>query len=126
MQCHQTLCLGTLAPARNIPGGKCSSSNAVPPDLLPISFGRDVLSQGAFAQASCIVRKGDEPLEFSWTFNGMNISSDLGIVTTSIGTRASMLLISSVGPHHQGTYSCTAKNLGGLRSSSVELKVNNN
>ena len=35
---------------------------SVPPDMLPISFGRDVLNEGAFAQASCIVTEGDEPL----------------------------------------------------------------
>ena len=92
---------------------------------MPISFGSDVIEEGAFAQALCVVRKGDAPLVFSWTFNGMNISSDLGTFTTPIGTRASMLLISSVEARHQGTYTCTAKNLAGLRSASVELKVNN-
>ena len=97
---------------------------SVPPDMLPISFGRDVLNEGAFAQASCIVTEGDEPLAVSWTFHGMDISSDLGIITTPIGTRGSMLLISSVGYRHRGTYTCTAKNVAGLRSLSVDLKVN--
>ena len=92
--------------------------------MLPISFGRDVLNEGAFAQASCIVTEGDEPLVVTWTFHGMDISSDLGIVTTPIGTRGSMLLISSVGHRHRGTYTCSAKNFAGLRSLSVDLKVN--
>ena len=91
--------------------------------MLPISFGTDELNEGEFAQASCIVTKGDLPLMISWTFNGMYISSDLGILTIPTGKRASLLLISSVEPRHRGTYTCTAKNLSGLMSLSADLKV---
>ena len=92
--------------------------------MMPISFGRDVLNEGAFAQASCIVTEGDEPLEVSWTFHGHNISSDLGIITTPIGSRGSMLIISSVGHKHRGNYTCTAKNHAGVRSLGGQLNVN--
>ena len=53
-----------------------------PPKILPISFGTKVLNSGAFAQVSCIVTEGDEPLTISWSFHGASIGSELGIVTT--------------------------------------------
>ena len=67
---------------------------------------------------------GDEPLTISWTFHGQGISSDLGIMTTPIGTRGSMLIISSVGHKHSGRYTCTAKNDAGSKSETAVLKVN--
>ena len=97
-----------------------------PPDLLPLTFGREVMDEGSFAQLSCIVAKGDEPLQLSWTFHGSKISSDLGIMTAPIGTRGTMLVISNVGHKHNGTYTCTAKNHAGKASVSTVLKVNGN
>ena len=95
-----------------------------PPELIPITFGRDVVDEGVFAQISCIAMKGDEPLVISWTFHGQGISSSLGIMTTPIGTRGSMLIISSVGHAHSGNYTCTAKNDAGVMSSTSRLTVN--
>ena len=82
------------------------------------------MDEGSFAQVSCIATKGDEPMTISWTFHGSKISSDLGIITTPIGTRGSMLIISSVGHRHSGNYTCTAKNAGGVRSETAVLRVN--
>ena len=96
----------------------------VPPELIPLTFGKDVVDEGNFAQLSCIATAGDEPLSVSWTFHGQGISSDLGIVTTPIGSRGSMLIISSVGHRHSGNYTCTAKNAGGVRSETAVLRVN--
>ena len=84
------------------------------------------MDEGSFAQVSCIATKGDEPIAISWTFHGTKISSDLGIITTPIGTRGSMLIISSVGYSHNGKYTCTAKNNAGQKSELVDLKVNGN
>ena len=82
------------------------------------------MDEGEFAQVSCIVSKGDKPLTISWSFHGHNITSDLGIITTPIGTRGSMLVIESVGHRHQGNYSCVAKNQAGVRYETVQLRVN--
>ena len=82
------------------------------------------MNEGDFAQVSCIVRKGDEPLKISWSFHGSSITSDLGIITTPIGSRGSMLIISSVGHRHRGNYTCQAGNAAGVVSQSVELRVN--
>ena len=95
-----------------------------PPDLLPLSFGRDLMNEGDFAQVSCIVSKGDEPLSISWSFHGNNISSDPEITTMPMGARGSALIISSVGHKHRGNYTCQAKNDAGKRFETVELKVN--
>ena len=97
-----------------------------PPKILPLSFGSDVLNEGAFGQLSCVVTEGDEPLSVSWSFHGAELSSDLGIVTTPIGSRGSMLLISRVGHRHSGSYTCQASNSAGSSSETVNLYVNGN
>ena len=96
----------------------------VPPDLIPLTFGRDVVDEGNFAQLSCIAMTGDEPLSISWTFHGQDISNDLGILISPIGSRGSMLVISRVGHGHSGEYTCTAKNEAGTESETAVLKVN--
>ena len=83
-----------------------------------------MVDEGNFAQLSCIATAGDEPLSVSWTFHGQGISTDLGIITTPIGSRGSMLIISSVHHQHSGNYTCTAKNSAGVRSETAILKVN--
>ena len=95
-----------------------------PPILLPLTFGSDVVDEGEFAQLVCIVRKGDEPLTLSWALKGDIVSSEPGLTTASLGTRTSMLTISSVGYRHSGTYTCTAKNNAGVTSQTATLKVN--
>jgi hypothetical protein len=41
-----------------------------------------------------------------------------------IGTRTSILMITSVGYRHSGQYTCTAKNSAGMDHFTTELKVN--
>ena len=84
------------------------------------------MSENDFAQVSCIVRKGDEPLKISWTFHGESLSTGTDIMTSPIGRRGSNLLITSVGHKHRGNYSCTATNSAGTETETVELKVNGN
>ncbi len=76
---------------------------------MPLTFGKDILDEGEFAQLLCIVSKGDEPLTITWALKGDDISSEPGLSTTTLGTRTSMLTIQSVGYRHSGTYTCTAK-----------------
>ena len=83
-----------------------------------------MVDEGNFAQLSCIVMSGDEPLTISWTFHGQGISTDLGIMITPLGTRASMLSIMQVGHQHSGDYTCSAKNRAGVKSETAVLKVN--
>ena len=96
----------------------------VPPELIPLTFGKDVVDEGNFAQLSCIAMVGDEPLSISWTFHGEDIRSDLGILTSPVGGRGSMLIISSVGHRHSGQYTCTVTNRAGSQARTAELRVN--
>ena len=87
---------------------------------MPLTFGRDILNEGQFAQVVCIVTEGDEPLKISWSLQGETVSSEAGLSTTSLGTRTSMLTIQSVGYRHSGIYTCTAANTaGGQRANNV-------
>ena len=92
--------------------------------MVPINFGRALFDEGASAQALCTVTRGDEPLKLSWSFHGDEISSDLGISTTNIGSKTSILIIASVSHRHRGNYTCRASNKAGIISSTAELKVN--
>ena len=94
------------------------------PDIVPFSFGREVVNQGEFAQLTCVVSKGDMPLTISWSLKGDIVSSDPTLSTTMLGTQASMLVISSVDYNHVGVYTCRAENPAGVTSYSAELKVN--
>jgi hypothetical protein len=91
---------------------------------MPFSFGDTVMNEGAFAQLSCVVTEGDKPMTISWSFNGHNLTSDLGIHTSNMGPRASILMITSVGHRHRGIYTCVAANLAGKATHSANLRVN--
>ena len=95
-----------------------------PPRIVPFSFGSDTVDEGAHAQIFCSVSHGDEPITISWSLKGDSIISEPSISTTMIGSRASVLAISSVGYRHSGQYICNAKNKAGLVTYSTELKVN--
>ena len=98
-----------------------------PPEIGPFSFSKEVMNEGDFAQISCIVTSGDQPLTISWSFHGDGTESDTpdnGITTTNLGSRMSMLVIEQVKHTHQGYYTCQAKNNAGLSSYSTRLKVN--
>ena len=95
-----------------------------PPEIVPFSFGTDAVDEGDIAQITCLVKRGDEPLKITWSMKGDVVSSEPTITTTMIGTRMSMLMISSVGYRHSGLYTCTAMNKAGTQSYSSTLKVN--
>ena len=95
-----------------------------PPEIVPFDFGSDVVNEGDMAQLMCFVRKGDDPLRISWFLKGAVVSSDPSVTTTMIGTRTSMLMISSVGYRHSGVYTCKASNDAGIKDVSATLKVN--
>ena len=91
---------------------------------MDFTFGSDVMKEGAFAQLSCVVTEGDEPLNIGWSLHGHNLTSDLGIITSNIGSRTSLLMINSVGHRHMGDYTCSASNKAGKASFTATLKVN--
>ena len=95
----------------------------VGPTVLPFSFGEDEYhTAGTYVQASCIMGKGDTPVEFSWTFHGREDSSMMGITTTRLGL-SSILQISSISAAHSGNYTCTVRNNVGSQNHTAVLKV---
>jgi hypothetical protein len=96
-----------------------------PPEIGAFSFSKEVMNEGDFAQVSCVVTSGDEPLTISWSFHGDKVTGqNTGISTTNLGTRMSILVINSVGHRHQGNYTCQAKNNAGIQKNTAVLKVN--
>ena len=95
-----------------------------PPEIVPFSFGKEVVDEGDFAQVTCAISRGDEPLKITWSLKGDVVSSEPSLTTTMIGTRTSILIINSVGYRHSGTYTCHASNKAGSQSFATELKVN--
>ena len=96
------------------------------PDIVPFSFGREVVNQGEFAQLICVVSRGDQPLSITWSLKGDIVSSDPVLSTTMIGQQTSLLIITSVDYQHSGQYTCRAENKAGVTSHSAQLLVNGN
>ena len=95
-----------------------------PPQIGPFSFASKAVDEGSFAQITCSIIRGDEPLSITWSLQGAVVSSDPAITTTAIGSRTSILIISSVGYRHSGEYTCRAINPAGSDTHSAVLKVN--
>ena len=84
------------------------------------------MDAGAFAQLTCAVSHGDMPITITWSLKGQELNSGPSIVTTMVGTRTSMLIISSVDYSHVGEYTCRASNPAGSVTHSANLVVNGN
>ncbi|XP_047530758.1 Down syndrome cell adhesion molecule-like protein Dscam2 isoform X28 [Vanessa atalanta] len=98
----------------------------VPPLIVPFSFGEVPANPGDAAVVNCVATKGDLPLEISWTFSSETIDSSLhrDIMTTPLGSRASVLTINSVSANHQGNYTCIVQNAAGRAEHAATLVVN--
>lgn len=90
---------------------------------MPFAFEGEA-NTGDSVQLSCYASKGDTPLSLTWSLNGKNISANSGISMIPIGTRTSLLSISSVLPKHAGDFKCTAENFAGKVDHSATLLIN--
>ena len=95
-----------------------------PPELTPMSFGKEIVNEGSHGLLVCSVVNGDPPFSFTWSLHGDIVHTEPGLTTNQIGGRASMLSIDSIGHRHSGQYTCTVQNKAGQASESAELKVN--
>lgn len=93
------------------------------PHIIPFSLEEEV-NNGESVQLNCHVSKGDLPLTIRWSFHGEALSSHMGISTTKIGDRTSLLTISSAMAAHNGNYTCTASNAAGNVSHTATVHVN--
>ena len=96
---------------------------AVPPKILPFTFGDQLYEQGMSAQVQCIVVEGDAPLDIGWNVVADADSSSSGVQVTRIGAKSSVLLIDSITEKHNGNYTCKAANAAGTQSFSAQLTV---
>lgn len=77
------------------------------------------------ASVTCIVQKGDLPLNISWAFNGKSIKDNAeGITIVRTNKRISQLNIDQVSAEAAGRYACIAENSAGQYNFSANLNVN--
>lgn len=95
---------------------------SVKPFITPFEFEENNFAGGA-VQVTCFVSKGDAPLEIRWNFHGEDLSSHMGMSTSRIGERASLLIIESLMAAHSGSYTCSAENAAGKTSYTTNLVV---
>lgn len=97
----------------------------VSPQIVPFSFGDDPANSGESVSTVCTVSRGDNPLEFSWFFNGDKLLlDDREGFSISTSKRRSLLEIEAVSADHAGEYTCSVSNEAGATSFSNTLVVN--
>ncbi|VVC30731.1 Immunoglobulin subtype,Immunoglobulin-like domain,Immunoglobulin-like fold,Immunoglobulin subtype [Cinara cedri] len=92
------------------------------PHIVPFSVEEKVRS-GDSIQLSCHVSKGDKPLELDWLFNDDELSSELSVSTTKLGSSSSVLTIGTLSAAHTGKYTCIASNRIGSYNYSTYINV---
>uniref|UniRef100_T1HSN2 Ig-like domain-containing protein n=1 Tax=Rhodnius prolixus TaxID=13249 RepID=T1HSN2_RHOPR len=92
------------------------------PFIIPFAFEENNYA-GETVQLNCFVAKGELPLKIYWNFHGEELSSHMGMSTTRIGDRTSLLTIESLMAAHSGNYTCTAENSAGSASFTANLLV---
>jgi hypothetical protein len=65
-------------------------------------------------------------MTLTWSLHGDELSSGPDLTTSQLGTRTSVLTISSVSYRHSGTYTCIVNNDAGTSTHSAVLRVNGN
>ncbi|KAK7075666.1 hypothetical protein SK128_023683 [Halocaridina rubra] len=94
----------------------------VEPKILPFSFPLEVQA-GELIQASCIVSKGDEPLNIQWYRDNVPLITSINIMINKVGSKLSNLVLPDVNADHRGIYTCQAFNPVGSSEYSAELNV---
>lgn len=97
---------------------------AVPPQIMPFSFGEGSLTSGQPVAIQCTVLEGDMPLTLRWAFHGKELSSQMGISIIKAGPKMSLLTIDAVAAGHSGEYTCTASNSAASVNYTATLAVN--
>ena len=95
-----------------------------PPKILPFSFGNEAVNEGERRQLLCTVIQGDEPLSIKWSMQGQDLGVGPDLITSQLGSHASILMLSSISYRHTGTYTCTVSNPAGAVAHSADLIVN--
>lgn len=98
---------------------------AVPPQIVPFDFGDTPINYGEMTTVSCLVAKGDLPLDIFWSLNGVPIVTGTHSISLSrMNPRTSFLSVDSLDAEHGGTYKCMARNGAGHADFAAILLVN--
>lgn len=74
---------------------------------------------------SCLVAKGDLPLDIFWSLNQVPIvTGQHGISVSRMNARTSFLSVDALDAEHGGTYRCMARNPAGQTDFEALLRVN--
>jgi hypothetical protein len=92
------------------------------PRIVPFHFDVPIFA-GQTTQVTCLVSEGDSPLDIAWSFQGTELSSQMGISTVRYGQKASALLIDPASSGHRGNYTCTVRNRAGSVNYTANLDV---
>lgn len=99
--------------------------NAVAPQISPFLFGDEPLNRGEVASVTCVVPKGDLPLDIYWTLNSaLIVNGELGFTIVRLNKRTSSLNVDSLEAVHRGSYKCIANNSAGYAEYVATLDVN--
>lgn len=98
--------------------------NLVVPHIIPFEVEESIFA-GESVHLTCHVSKGDRPLQITWSFQGLQIPyhNNMGIKTTKLGEKASVLSIPTVMGQHSGNYTCTASNRAGSANHSAVVNI---
>lgn len=92
---------------------------------MPFTFGDESFNTGDSTGVSCMIVKGDLPIQIKWTLNHEPIiSGENGITINKLSAKSSVLNIGSVEKEHRGIIKCIAENLAGSDAYASELSVN--
>jgi Immunoglobulin domain len=99
------------------------------PQISPFSFGDEELNLDETVAATCIITKGDLPVNIWWTlkdeyYSDRNLTTNDGVVITKTSSKISMLNIDAVKARHRGNYTCYASNKAGTVQHSAFLVIN--
>lgn len=84
------------------------------PHIIPFEVDESIFA-GESVHLTCHVSKGDRPLQIKWSFQGKEIPfhNSLGITTTKLGEKASVLSIPVAMGKNSGNYTCITSNEAG-------------
>lgn len=105
------------------------ATSPVLPQISPFSFGEEDLNLDETVAATCIITKGDAPMQIWWTlvddFNGeeRNLTTNDGLMISRMSQKTSIINIDAVKARHRGNYTCYAKNNAGISKHSAFLSV---
>ncbi|CAH2265758.1 jg7946 [Pararge aegeria aegeria] len=96
----------------------------VVPYIIPFEVEESIFA-GESVHITCHVSKGDSPLQITWSFQGTEIPyhNNMGITTTKLGEKASVLSIPTAMGQHSGNYTCTASNRAGRAHHSALVNI---